>query len=270
MATEKQELVVVSEKMSLTARDVKDQVQRIQEVMAAVMQDGEHYGKIPGCGPKPTLLKAGAEKLASTFRLAPDYPPADTMAIENDDFISYRVRCTLTHIATGQFVGAGVGACNSRERKYRNSSPWDIQNTIYKMACKRALVAAVLNATAASDIFTQDLEDMDAPVKAAPVKAVPTQAPAPAPKSASAEIMAHAATAATTCSFGKNKGRTWASMNTKQLEWYRDHFAEQLADNPTSKFVGEWQAALDGIKGVLAGSAEAVPEAEVEGEAIPF
>ncbi len=28
------------------------------------------------------------------------------------------------------------------------------------MACKRALVAAVLNATAASDIFTQDLEDM--------------------------------------------------------------------------------------------------------------
>lgn len=161
--TSQDAVVVYESKMSLTARDVKDQVQRIQEVMQAVMKDGEHYGKIPGCGPKPTLLKSGAEKLASTFRLAPDYPMADTIAIETDDLISYRVRCTLTHITTGQLVGSGVGACNSRERKYRNSQPWDIQNTIYKMACKRALVAAVLNATAASDCFTQDLEDMETP-----------------------------------------------------------------------------------------------------------
>jgi hypothetical protein len=35
-----------------------------------------------------------------------------------------------------------------------------MDNTIMKMACKRALVAATLNATAASDIFTQDVEDM--------------------------------------------------------------------------------------------------------------
>jgi hypothetical protein len=38
--------------------------------------------------------------------------------------------------------------------------PADLHNTILKMACKRALVAAVLNATAASDFFTQDLEDL--------------------------------------------------------------------------------------------------------------
>ncbi len=36
----------------------------------------------------------------------------------------------------------------------------DSYNTVLKMANKRALVAAVLNVTAASDIFTQDLEDM--------------------------------------------------------------------------------------------------------------
>lgn len=171
--TSQDAVVVYESKMSLTARDVKDQVQRIQEVMQAVMKDGEHYGKIPGCGPKPTLLKSGAEKLASTFRLAPDYPMADTIAIETDDLISYRVRCTLTHITTGQLVGSGVGACNSRERKYRNNQPWDIQNTIYKMACKRALVAAVLNATAASDIFTQDLEDAETP----PPPSAPAQQP---------------------------------------------------------------------------------------------
>jgi hypothetical protein len=41
-----------------------------------------------------------------------------------------------------------------------NDNPWDLDNTLIKMACKRALVAATLNATAASDIFTQDIEDM--------------------------------------------------------------------------------------------------------------
>lgn len=38
--------------------------------------------------------------------------------------------------------------------------PADLANTILKMACKRALIAAVLNGTAASDFFTQDLEDL--------------------------------------------------------------------------------------------------------------
>lgn len=41
-----------------------------------------------------------------------------------------------------------------------NENPWELDNTLVKMACKRALVAATLNGTAASDIFTQDVEDM--------------------------------------------------------------------------------------------------------------
>jgi len=45
-----------------------------------------------------------------------------------------------------------------------NDNPWDLDNTLIKMACKRALVAATLNATAASDIFTQDIEDMPSDV----------------------------------------------------------------------------------------------------------
>jgi hypothetical protein len=45
--------------------------------------------------------------------------------------------------------------------RIENDNPWDFQNTILKMAAKRAKVAATLNATAASDIFTQDVEDMD-------------------------------------------------------------------------------------------------------------
>ena len=51
----------------------------------------------------------------------------------------------------------------AKSQKVENDNPWDQDNTIIKMACKRALVAATLNATAASDIFTQDLEDMEEP-----------------------------------------------------------------------------------------------------------
>jgi len=43
--------------------------------------------------------------------------------------------------------------------KVPNEQLADTWNTVLKMADKRALVAAVLNCTAASDIFTQDVED---------------------------------------------------------------------------------------------------------------
>lgn len=48
-----------------------------------------------------------------------------------------------------------------KAEKIENDNPWDLDNTLIKMACKRALIAASLNATAASDIFTQDLDDDD-------------------------------------------------------------------------------------------------------------
>lgn len=45
------------------------------------------------------------------------------------------------------------------EEKQPNPNLPDTWNTVMKMANKRALIAAVLNGTAASDIFTQDVED---------------------------------------------------------------------------------------------------------------
>jgi hypothetical protein len=51
---------------------------------------------------------------------------------------------------------------NQEVGKIGNENLPDQYNTILKMANKRALIAAVLNATAASDIFTQDLEDLEA------------------------------------------------------------------------------------------------------------
>lgn len=45
--------------------------------------------------------------------------------------------------------------------RQENQDPADQYNTVLKMAKKRALVDAVLTATAASDIFAQDLEDLE-------------------------------------------------------------------------------------------------------------
>lgn len=52
----------------------------------------------------------------------------------------------------------------------------DQYNTVLKMANKRSLVAAVLNVTGASDIFTQDIEDLPQP-EVKPEEKRPTKTP---------------------------------------------------------------------------------------------
>lgn len=192
----------------LSVATIKHQIQVIQEIMQGAMVENTHYGVIPGTD-KPTLYKAGAEKLCLTFRLAPTYVVTKTELGNGQR--EYEVRCTLTHIPSGSVFGEGVGTCSTMESKYRyrnvadfevteepipkdakerkkeyrqqgfgmkkidgqwawvrykdssrqeNPDIADTYNTILKMAKKRAHVDAVLTATAASDIFAQDLEDL--------------------------------------------------------------------------------------------------------------
>lgn len=216
----------------LRPADVARQVALVQDVMRNVMRnvmwnvirEGEHYGRIPGCGKKPALLKSGGEKLAMTFRLAPDY---DIQIIDlGNGHREYRVCCRLVHIPTGEMRGQGWGSCSTMESKYRyrhsdtvivshevpgrywqlkkqakhreaaeflpagcrvmkqHDGTWaivksekienpdiaDTYNTVLKIANKRALLAALLTATAASDIFamsdfgTEDDDEDDAPI----------------------------------------------------------------------------------------------------------
>jgi len=208
--------IIVRDQVStavMSPKDVKNQVQQIQQVMKDCMKEGSdeatgHYGKIPGCGEKMVLFKAGAEKLSMMFHLVPDY--SIQLIQLQDDHREYQITCTLTHSGTGNIVGQGVGLCSTMESKYRyrrgdsytvldiviprdskekkveyrkkgfgmkkHDGEWrwvkfnksdrdenpdiaDVFNTVLKMAKKRAHVDAVLTATAASDIFTQDLED---------------------------------------------------------------------------------------------------------------
>lgn len=170
----------------LSAADVRHQVNVIQEVMAAVMKPETHYGRIPGT-PKPTLYKAGSEVLLTTFRIGAEPEVED---LSTDDVVRYRVRLRGFHIPTGQVVGYGIGECSSNEEKYKwrkapraewdaadenrrrikyygdkralqvRGEPADVANTVLKMAKKRAQIDLCLTATGASDMFTQDVEDM--------------------------------------------------------------------------------------------------------------
>lgn len=175
----------------VSAEEIRDHVNIIQKVMQAVMKKDTHYGIVPG-SKKPSLYKPGAETLCKTFHIAPAFQVED---ISTGDYYRYRVKCVGVHQGSGVTLGEGVGACSSNEEKYKwrraicpeefdaapegrkrvkfskyqgkvettqqiRAEPDDIDNTVLKMACKRALVAMTLNVLAASDIFAQDIEDL--------------------------------------------------------------------------------------------------------------
>ncbi len=139
-----------------------------------LLVQGTDFDRIPGTD-KPTLLKSGAELLCQVFHLAPGKMD---MLSEIEDFqngvLSYKVGVPIYHRDSGILVAYGIGAANSKEPKYRyrksqdkegaeirveNPDPGGEQNTLVKMAAKRALTDGVLKATGASRMFTQDVED---------------------------------------------------------------------------------------------------------------
>jgi len=102
--------------VALSPQEVVKQVGTIQQIMSTVMKKDTHYGVIPGCGDKPTLLKAGAEKISLTFRLAPHY---EVQKIVSGEHREYEVVCTLKHIPSDKIIAQGVGNCSTMESKYR-------------------------------------------------------------------------------------------------------------------------------------------------------
>lgn len=214
MAPQPQQMAGMVEWVS--PQQVVAQVKHVQEIMRAVMREGEHYGKIPGTK-KNCLLKPGAEILGLTFRLIPEFDVAQTdLGNGHRDVV---VTCRLRSCA-GTVVGQGVGSCSTMESKYRwrsgadledtgkpvpkdywdtkkddpakaqamiggkgfvakknDLNAWtihvksvgdrsenpdiaDVWNTVLKMAKKRAHVDATITATATSDMFTQDIDEL--------------------------------------------------------------------------------------------------------------
>lgn len=193
----------------MSAQQVLQHAMVVQEVMRAVMRPGVHFGEIPGTD-KPTLFQPGADKLCMTFRIAPEF---DIQDLSTSDCVRYRVTCRGVHQLSGVTLGSCVGEASSNEEKYKwrrsvtdeefdatppamrrvkygkrwntkqvRTEPADVANTVLKMAEKRAKIGMVLNVTAASDMFGQDLEDLDAALRESLVDGdgAPAAAPAPA------------------------------------------------------------------------------------------
>lgn len=186
----------------VSVQDTLQTARTIQTVMQSVMKENVHFGIIPGCK-QPSLYKAGSEALLSTFRIAVE-PIVEEFTSRDDRGrvreIRYRVKCVGRHIGTNYEVGYGVGECSTGEDKYAwrravcdeeyeaadetdrrikwgkwqnkvqqtkqiRVSPADMSNTVLKMAKKRAQIDLTLTALGCSDIFAQDLEDLDETIR---------------------------------------------------------------------------------------------------------
>lgn len=181
---------------TMSSAMVSQAMQKISAFQAVIQKSllpERDYGVIPGAGQKPTLYKAGAEKINMLFGLSPKYEFMSKIEDFEAGFFSFDILCSLTK--DGVTIAQGVGNCNSKEVKYRYNNvdrkkleemgipeeqavrfvdrygkerfrietpdPADKLNTILKMAKKRAYVDATLQVASLSNLFTQDLEDMD-------------------------------------------------------------------------------------------------------------
>lgn len=178
MSENNQALQVVSNNTGMMSmKTITDRVNIVHEVLEKVMKNGTHYGTVPGCGARKVLFKPGADVLAMTFRLVPQFSVTKTEL--GDGHREFDVTCSM-YSADGILLGQGVGSCSTMEKKYRyrnvdgkrieNEDIADVYNTVLKMAKKRAHVDATLTVTGAGDLFTQDLIEDEETEKLPPVK----------------------------------------------------------------------------------------------------
>lgn len=173
-------------------KNTMGKIQQFQRLVRENLIEGKDYGTIPGTQ-KPTLYKAGAEKIVILGKLRSTFDILSEIKDYEKEFFDFEIRWNLW--AGDNLLVQGVGLCNSKEDKYRyrwitekkipanidkekllfriktgkygtykeyrmvNEDICTLANTILKMAKKRALVDAALLVGSLSDLFTQDIED---------------------------------------------------------------------------------------------------------------
>jgi hypothetical protein len=184
--------------------------------------EGSDYGRVSTKrGPsKPSLWKAGAEKIGGLLGVTVHYPDLREYvqaALGGVDLKAIILHCELRD-ATGRVLADGVGA-RSLAQDYGDL------NKALKMAAKSAHIDATLRLSGLSEVFTQDLEDMpqdDQSRKEAPhVKAVPAPQVTPLHHPIGKGTAAHKAIEAKLTS--KGMGRERAKAYIKKA-FNVDHF----------------------------------------------
>ena len=250
---ENNQLAIASNPEQQGAIEVRQQVNQIQYLMQQVLKSGEHYGVVPGTKGKPTLFQSGAEKIAYMFHLVPSYEIHKTDL--GGGHREYEVTCTLTSRDNGEVMGYGMGSCATLESKYRYRNKWvnnqkvreenadiaDTWNTVLKMAKKRAFVDAVKSTTAASDIFTQDVEDLPQymlrPQEVQATVEAPQQAPAkPKPTADEKKRMGEVADVAASVGIDRDEARKyiWGLYQANGMASV-ETWAAQIAPKPATE-----------------------------------
>lgn len=156
--------------------------QEIGQLIVKALKPGVDYGEIPGTrDSKAVLLKPGAERLQKAFGCHTTFEIVEREIDHNREVAwrkqqwNYQTRRKEDTSGTslglyryvvqaivigpnGQAVGYGFGSCSTLEAKYIDR-PRDLENTVLKMAQKRAKVSATLDAFGLSGRFTGDLDD---------------------------------------------------------------------------------------------------------------
>lgn len=185
-----------------SAAQVVERKQLVDQLIRDNMTVGVDYGKVPGTNKDTLFKGGAEQLAhwfgyAITFPDARKRIHEDWEA----GVFAYTYVCEIRDRRTESIVAECEGSANSRETKYRwrwafasevrdagldpkdlenrtrkskktgkpytvykveNDEPFDLLNTLQKMAQKRAMVGAVLIATAQSGRFTQDVEDLPA------------------------------------------------------------------------------------------------------------
>lgn len=122
------------------------------------MVEGVDFGRIQtkrGLS-KPSLWKPGAEKICGMLGITAHFPTLkdwEQAVLNGNEISNVIIRCEL-HDAQGRVVADGVGARNL-QKEYGDL------NKCLKMAEKSAHIDATLRMAGLSEVFTQDLEDMN-------------------------------------------------------------------------------------------------------------
>jgi hypothetical protein len=172
--------IVAASPLDLPAATFSEGLNRRKANRAALMEwvrsslvDGTDYGKIhvvgrsrcqagknctnPAHFSKPSLFKPGAEKICGMlgvtvrYPMLPDYERAALSGAKISQII---IRCEMVE-PSGRVVADGVGA------RLLSQDDGDI-NKALKMAIKSAHIDATLRMAGLSEVFTQDIEDMQA------------------------------------------------------------------------------------------------------------
>ena len=219
--TESTELTTIQ---SATVAEMLAKRQLLETFFSTVMVPGKHYGIIPGTK-TPSLLKTGAEFLRMAFHLEVEMEITTREVDWGSGLVSIDSRCTLRDV-DGRVVGQADANANSLEAKFHwrwvgekympshidkstltwreqssrygtykeyrvpNEEVGDLLHVVTRYSEKRCFVAAIHQATGASVIFSEVLDDDQLEMPKAKRQPAPagarTEAKPPAAKPAAA------------------------------------------------------------------------------------